>query len=225
MNFLSHFYFDRYTGDSLMVTGTVLPDLIKNAKKEWNIRPEKNSENFSTDKNLSTILKGWNRHLAVDRIFHCSDFFLKHSAAIRVAIAPVLAGSSAKPFFVAHIALEIMLDSLLLTESILGTDRFYSHLKSADRNAINRFLQLNKISETDIFFKFFDEFIEAAYLNNYRDPGNIIYSINRICMRLWPSSFNETQKLQLTAILFDYREILKAAFMDIFNDIEQLLNS
>jgi hypothetical protein len=41
MNFLSHFYFDRHSEDPHLVLGAVLPDLVKNARKDWNLHPER----------------------------------------------------------------------------------------------------------------------------------------------------------------------------------------
>ena len=48
MNFLSHFYFEQQNPDSNMVMGTVLPDLVKNASKDWNFYPQKNEALFMT---------------------------------------------------------------------------------------------------------------------------------------------------------------------------------
>ena len=224
MNFLSHFYFDRHTIDTLQVVGIVLPDLVKNAKKDWNIHPEKNEHKFSADSGLSQILKGWNRHLEVDKYFHSSEFFKEHTSEIRTAVAPFLENSPARAFFVAHIALELMLDSLLLTESVLNTENFYRHLSTCDREVLHRFLQLNNIEQPQIFFSFFDEFIEAEYLNTYREADKIVYAINQICRRIWLDPFSETQKLQLTAVLIDYQLNLRNEFMHIFDQIDESLN-
>jgi acyl carrier protein phosphodiesterase len=224
MNFLSHFYFDRHTTDANRVAGIVLPDLIKNACKSWNIHPEKKTEKFFPEPCLSSILMGWERHLLVDKYFHSSDFFCSHTKNIRTAIAPVLESSTVRPSFVAHISLELMLDSLLQTESILNANNFYFLLNNSNRDALEQFLMLNNITETTIFFNFFEEFIEAAYLNSYREAPNIMYALNRICMRLWIEPFNETQKLQLTAALIQYQEELKKDFMIIFEQIEEQLN-
>lgn len=223
MNFLSHFYFDRFTSDPQKVIGMVLPDLLKNAKKEWNIRPEKHESEYNHPA-LQNIYTGWKRHITVDKHFHCSDFFLSHTTNLRMAIAPFLATSPTRPFFVAHIALELILDSLLLSETALDTTTFYTHLINADKAALTRFFQINNLFETEVFFSFLDEFIEAKYLNTYSNPKEIVYALNRICMRIWDRPFNDTQKLQLTAVIIDYQEKLKKDFMLIFEEIEERLN-
>ena len=224
MNFLSHFYFDRHTIDPLQVVGIVLPDLIKNAKKDWNIHPEKKEHEFLINNGLASIIRGWKRHLEVDKHFHSSDFFKEHTNNIRTAIVPILENSPTRPSFVAHIALELMLDSLLITESIVDAKTFYVLLSESDRNSLEKFLKLNNITDTHIFFNFYDEFLRAEYLNNYREANNIMYALNGICMRVWTDPLTETQKLQLTTVLIDYQIKLKNEFMQIFDQIDAHIN-
>lgn len=220
MNFLSHFYFDRYNSTSEKVIGIVLPDLVKNAKKEWALHPEKNRDLFIFDTYLADILDGWNRHLAVDKYFHCSDFFLEHTQNLRQQIVPILENSPVRPSFVAHIALELMLDSLLITEENINPSDFYSHLNKVKRASLNQFLILNNINDTSPFFNFYDEFIKIAYLNQYTEASTLVYSINRICMRIWNMPFDEILKLKLTAVLISYQEKLKEEFIYIFDYID-----
>ena len=223
MNFLSHFYFDRYSDNPERVMGLVLPDLLKNACKDWSPRPEK-FESFYTDNPVHNIYSGWKRHILVDKYFHCSDFFLHHTKNIRIAISPFLKTSPAKPFFIAHIALELMLDSLLLTEVKIDTALFYSHLNHVDKIALNNFLEINKINDQTIFYSFLEKFIEAQYLESYRDPERITYALNNICKRLWDNPFTEVQKLQLTGVVINYLEKFKGDLTGIFGEIERRLD-
>lgn len=222
MNFLSHFYFDRHNTDPNVVLGGVLPDLVKNARKDWNLHPQKKEALF-TNGGEKSILVGWKRHLTVDRHFHNSAFFLKHTNAIRTAIAPVLAHSLVRPSFVAHISLEIMLDSILLKDNIMDADDFYSSLHQYDRFALNNFLELNMMDDTAHFFKFFDQFLAARYLGSYGESQNIMYAVNRICMRIWPEPFNHTQILQLSTILLAYHDEVHCGYMEIFEEIDKIL--
>ena len=222
MNFLSHFYFDRHSEDPHLVLGAVLPDLVKNARKDWNLHPEKNPE-LSGSSIENSILKGWKRHLTIDRHFHNSSFFAKHTSEIKKAIAPALKNSVVRPSFLAHISLELMLDSTLLTENHIQTEDFYSHLHQSDRIALNRFLERNKMDDTAHFFKFFDRFMESNYLNSYREARHIMYALNRICMRVWKDPLTENEILELTGILTGYHQNLLGNYMEIFEDIDKKL--
>ena len=86
MNFLSHYYFERQNLNSNIVIGTILPDLVKNAEKEWNLFPQKNEELFNKDPKLNSLLTGWKRHLEVDLIFHSSDFFNEQMAKFHLPL-------------------------------------------------------------------------------------------------------------------------------------------
>lgn len=222
MNFLSHFYFDRNTDSPLQVMGVVLPDLMKNANKKWNIHPEKHQDQY-LDSDLLDIFSGWQRHIEVDKYFHCSDFFLHHTHKLRTTIAPFMTSSPARPSFIAHIALELMLDSLLLTEISLDTEKLYSQLGQSSEESLRRFFKINSIDNADEFFSFLEEFIEARYLNTYADPNEIVYALNRICMRIWDNPMNDTQKMQLKAVVMDYLMSLKTNYLTIFEETERRL--
>lgn len=220
MNFLSHFYFDRDTQNPEQVLGCVLPDLVKNANKAWNIHPEKKAHLFEDSEKLKSLLTGWNRHLAVDRYFHSSDFFVDHTQAIRKHIAPILENSVVRPSFLAHISLELMLDSILLTLEEINAFRFYDQLANAARPAVKQFLELNLVTDTARFFRFFDEFLEVNYLHSYSQSENLIYALNRVCMRLWSDPLNDTEKFQLNEVLLEYQKTLEGCYMNIFDDLD-----
>ena len=222
MNFLSHFYFDRHSEDPHLVLGTILPDLVKNARKDWNLHPEKKIELYRSPVEYS-LLSGWKRHLAVDRHFHNSNFFRDHTHAIRDLIIPTLENSLVRPSFLAHISLELMLDSTLLTENHLDAEDLYVHLRQSDRKILQRFLEINNVNDTDHFFTFFEKFIKSNYLNSYRQSENIMYALNRICMRIWKDPLNEEQMQNLSLILSEYHELLKENYMEIYDEISLVI--
>lgn len=224
MNFLSHFYFDREEENPYRIMGMVLPDLLKNANKAWNLRPEKNEHLFVHDDLQLSLLEGWKRHLEVDRYFHSSEFFKRHTSILRLQIVPHLLQSDVRPSFVAHIALELMLDSLLLTELNLDSSHFYDQLQKTDQKVIDKFLQLNNIPESYIFFNFLEGFIRSKYLESYRQPKDIMFAVGKICQRIWPQPFSEEEKLRVAGVLTDYLDVLKDDFITIFNQIEVRLD-
>jgi len=226
MNFLSHFYFDQSAKDPQFILGLVLPDLIKNAHKDWKIHPQKYEELFLADEAHMAILSGWKKHLSVDKYFHSSDFFLHHTHQIKELIQTWLIKSRVWPSFLAHISLELMLDSLLITENMVSVDDFYQQLEKIDRTKLKHFLELNQIPNPEIFFQFYDRFVDSKYLNSYRDSHQISYALNRICMRLWPQGLEQETQHKLNSSLIQYLVVLKSDFRSIFNQIElQLADS
>jgi hypothetical protein len=220
MNFLSHYYFDRDTTNCYHTLGTVLPDLLKNADKTINIHPEKLHH---PDKNINDILLGWHKHVEVDRFFHSSGFFVERSHAVKNLLAPAITGSPVKPFFLGHIALEILLDNLLITNNKVSVDDFYGHLNSCKTEVIKEFLNFSGLKDTDRFFKFYDGFKTSRYLESYVHNHQVTYALKRICMRVWHDPFTPEQEERMTRIITAYRSALQVDFMSIFDYISKLL--
>jgi hypothetical protein len=223
MNFLSHYYFDRAKTNSYEVVGMVLPDLLKNADKGWNAHPEKHEYLFKSDDHLA-LLNGWKRHLAVDQLFHDSTFFKYHQHQIKLQIIETLKGSPVKPFFLGHISLELMLDSLLMAHQMINVDRFYTHLDHVETFVLEEFLIINGIKNTDRFFHFLEIFKKEKYLFSYINPEKITYALRRICMRLWEKPFTLEQETALTYSLLNYKKSLSEEFIFIFDRIDAQLN-
>jgi hypothetical protein len=220
MNFLSHFYFERANDDHDMVMGVVLPDLVKNAHKEWNLNPQKQEEMFAAEKRHASILSGWKKHLEVDRLFHCSDFFREQTAIVKEMILPAVTVGPVKPFFLAHITLELVLDHLLLTSGTINVNTFYKQLSLANSRELQSFLTLAGIPDIAVFNSFLSGFISGKYLLSYQKPENISYALNRICMRLWPQPFTDAQMDLLTSRIREYIKMLAPDFLKIFQELE-----
>jgi hypothetical protein len=216
MNFLSHFYFDRHTTDCYHVLGTVLPDLLKNADKHIVLHPEK-LQHLNPD--VNSIITGWNKHLAVDKYFHSSDFFTVHSHELKKQLLPAIQGSPVKPFFLGHIALELIIDNLLLTTGEVKVDDFYAHLAGCKTETIDEFLTFSGLADTAVFFKFYANFQKSKYLHTYAETHQISYALKRICMRVWKDPFTEQHESQMNEVLGNYRDYLLGSFMTIFEEI------
>ena len=221
MNFLSHYYFDRETTDCYFTLGTVLPDLLKNADKAIILHPEKLTHQ---DPKVNSIIAGWNKHLLVDKYFHSSEFFLTHSHQLKKELAPAIKGSPVKPFFLGHIAIELILDNLLITTNQIKVADFYDHLDNCEESVICEFLLFAGMKNPDVFFRFYEEFKRSRYLNTYINIEQITYALKRICMRVWHNPFTPEQEHEMTGVLLNYRLSLVTKFNEIYDQIEAQLN-
>ncbi len=202
----------------------VLPDLIKNADKSLNLLPEKNVRLNHECEDIKSLLFGWKRHLKVDRVFHSSPFFFHHQHQIKLLIKDAIINSPVKPFFLGHISLELLLDSLLLSENLINVENFYALINKVNDKTLKQFINLNGFEDTDKFFKFFDMFKNEKYLFSYADPEKVTYALKRICMRLWQDPFDEDQERNLTKSLILYKTKLSEEFLPIFELIDSQLN-
>ena len=203
-----------------MVMGVVLPDFIKNTHKDWNLNPHKEEELFTGDDVHQSLLKGWKKHLEVDKIFHSSDFFKEQTAILKQIILPIFNGSPVKPFFLAHIGLELILDHLLVQENLVNINTFYDQLSKANNTGLKSFLQKAGIADEVLFEKFLNGFISSRYLLSYQKIENITYALNRICMRLWTNPFTEPQLDELTKKLEEFKAGIREDYKSIFHTIE-----
>lgn len=204
-----------------MVLGTILPDLIKNAHKDWNLHPQKKEDIFVGD----SLLKGWKRHLEVDLIFHSSNFFTEQMAKLKPLLLPILKDSPVRPSFLSHIGVELLLDHLLVTNGKINIYNLYDHLNAVNDNDLSIFLNKCGYEETSHFFKFLNNFKSSRYLLSYQKLENISYALQRICMRLWNNPFNEETSSLLTEQLAIYKLILEKDYLHIFEEIEAKLKN
>lgn len=223
MNFLSHFYFERQVNDPHRALGSVLPDLLRNMDREIRLFPEKNVALFIDDKHTSQMLKGWCRHLATDRFFHNNIFFLEKTRQLKAHLSPVVLNTPIRASFLSHIALEILLDRLLLKDSWLHENDFYSQLQDVDRESLSTFLRLAGLQDTAVFISFFNAFISDRYLGTYREMAKVTYALDQVCKKFWPQGLNEDKKVQLTEALNTYEEDLAHNYKSIFNEIAEYL--
>jgi acyl carrier protein phosphodiesterase len=222
MNFLSHYYFDRRTTNCYHVLGTVLPDLLKNADKTIILHPQQQQHPTGQ---TNEIYNGWHKHLQVDRHFHNSEFFKTHSHQLKLNLTPAIEGSPVKPFFLGHIALELILDNLLLTTQQLSADDFYQHLNSCNDDVITLFLAQSGMKDPALFLRFFENFKRNKYLHSYAQTQQIAYALKRICMRVWANPFTAEQEEAMNKVIIGYRALLQDNFMQIFTDIEEALSN
>lgn len=193
-----------------------MPDLLKNADKNAIIHPEKLNH---TDPLIQSIIQGWKKHLEVDRYFHNAAFFTHHSHQLKLKLLPALEGSPVKPFFLGHIALELILDNLLLTEHLITADDFYAHLNGCTDEVISEFLSYSGMQDAARFIRFYADFKRSRYLYTYQDIEQVAYALKRICMRIWKNPFTVQQENMFNHLMADYRLRLLPEFITVYEEI------
>ncbi|WP_164122358.1 MULTISPECIES: hypothetical protein [Sphingobacterium] len=223
MNFLSHYYFERYAVDPEQVLGGLLPDLLKNVDKGYSFQLHKYEPALSSTPKSKSITAGWERHVEVDRLFHNSDFFYKHTHQLRIVIEQDILNLPIRASFLAHIALELLLDHELIAHDLLNVGRLYEHLEEVDRKAVAIYLYgLGKV-DIDRFFIFYDKFIASKYIFEYAKVENLPHALFSICKRIWKFEVGDTHIQQLGERLEDYQKEHMSGFLEIYNYITQKL--
>ncbi len=206
-----------------MIIGVVMPDFIKNADKGTNLYPTKVPHLFIQDDKQFSVYKGWTRHIKVDALFHSSDFFTYQTQQLKQLLLPIMGNTVVKPFFLAHIGVELILDHLLILNGKVNIGLFYDALAASDKVAVERFLLNCKMDNTTAFFNFLNGFISSRYLFSYQKIENISTALNRICMRIWNNPFTEAQLALLTKQLIVFVKKMNCEYLSIFDEIEHQL--
>lgn len=220
MNFLSHYYFERYSPNSERVLGSLLPDLLKNVDKRYNFHPQRFEEILFAHPKTMWISEGWYRHIEIDKLFHASDFFLKHAHVLRKKLDPVVAHLPIRASFLAHIALELLLDHLLIDHTLVNPNRLYEHLGQVQKVTIEKYLRT--IGEIDVerFSAFYERFLTSRYILEYADIRNLSHALFNICKRVWTFENAAEDHTRLTECLQEYKEQYLLDYMDIFHEIQ-----
>lgn len=223
VNFLSHYYFDRYAVFPEQVLGGLLPDLLKNADKEYSFQLKKFEDLLPQDPKTKAISEGWNRHVEVDKLFHSSDYFYEHTHKLRKHIEHIVEDLPIRASFLAHIALELVLDYLLIKKEILSVERLYENLEHADRKTLSIYLQHIEGVDLEKFYKFYDSFLESKYIFQYAEIENIPHALFNICKRVWDFSFTQQHANDLAEKLKEYQEQELLDFKEIYTFINDKL--
>lgn len=224
MNFLSHYYFERYSTHSERVLGALLPDLLKNVDKSYNFHPQRFEEAILAHPKTMRISEGWYQHVQVDKSFHSSTFFLNHCHVLRKILVPVLSPYPIRPSFMAHIAIELLLDHLLIAHNMVNPIRLYEHLEQVNKSTIERYLNILGIADTTRFFSFYTEFLTSRYMLDYADLNVIPHALFHICKRVWSFELDKNDIKKLSAVLLDYKENHLLDFSDVFREVQDHLD-
>ncbi|MBK1438734.1 hypothetical protein JHJ32_01940 [Parapedobacter sp. ISTM3] len=223
MNFLSHYYFERYSHNPELVLGSILPDLIKNADRNVTMWPQRYEGRFGNNPKLHSIYHGWTRHMETDRYFHNSAFFYSHTHALKILLTPTVSDTLIRPSFLSHIALELLLDHLLLRNNWVHESDFYAYLGAIDYEMTDRFLRLCEIKDTAFFFVYFNSFMHAQYVQGYWEIEQIASAMINICRRLWDVGINDVHLEGIIDVITDYAATLDGNFHIIFDEIRSKL--
>ena len=220
MNFLSHFYFERFATNPERIVGGLLPDLLKNADKSFVLKPRQYEDELMDNPLLKQLYIGWNRHIEVDRLFHNSSYFFHHTHQLKLNIQSSLVGLPIRPSFMAHIALELLLDHILTLNKAVSIDKFYIALSHVNEDAIRKFLTINQLGDIPKFEKFYQQFIEWQYIYDYAQIEKITGALFNICKRLWQFEVLAEQRELLTEQLNWYLQHQMADTQEIYQYIQ-----
>src|SRR5690606_3416883 len=220
MNFLSHYYYTQANQNPYYTLGAVLPDLFRNYHHDWKFHE---IDVVPDSDDMSWLLKGWLLHIEVDRIFHSSPPFAAHTSHLRKKLVHVFTEPPKRPFFLAHIGFELILDALLIQNKKVNTAKFYQQLESGDSSVLDRFMVQLGVQDTGGFHEFFKNFIASRYLGSYDRPKSLAHALDQIGRRVWIEKFTDFETRNTIEVIDSTMKELNPTFIDVFHWVEKRL--
>jgi hypothetical protein len=180
MNFFAHAY--RFLdADPWFLAGTAVPDWLGMSDRRCRIRPGDAARFRDARSDASQLAAGIAQHQHDDKWFHQTATFAElHFACTRELAARLRGDAKFRPYFVAHILIEMLLDASLAESRTDGLDSYYRALASLDPDQIE--FSVNRMAKrpTVQLAAMVRRFLGERFLFDYAHDEGIAYRINRI---------------------------------------------
>jgi len=184
LNYLAHAY--QHLDDPYFVAGTALPDWMsvidrKNRPRRQYAEPIVGH----SDPRFDAVARGCLQHHADDLWFHQSQAFVTLSTQFAVELRGLLAeGMGHQAGFVGHIAVELLLDAVLIERSPGLLDQYYAVLSSLEAAHVQA--AANAICRQPVtqLVELLPRFIEVRFLQQYVQDESLLRSLNGVMRRI-----------------------------------------
>ncbi len=225
MNYLAHYYFNAIQknvpgGDFHF--GVALPDLVSGYDRRFRFHLSRVELELNGSENRALWL-GVKNHLATDAFFHQSQFFKRSYDAVRqLCIRSLPRELNVRVFFLAHIAVEILLDHALLKSHPALANEFYTALSRTSGTAARTVLEDFFGHPLDRFDIFVNKFMVLRFLESYIDLQNVIGAMNRMLARARQAPITE---LSFHSVLEEALETIETNFSIIADEVSSFQRS
>jgi hypothetical protein len=184
MNYFAHGC--RFFHDPLFLAGTALPDWLNVIDRRTKARSKRAAELLHDDDPVvASMAAGVIQHHADDYWFHGQLPFIDGCVRLSAALRQSLGGDdSPRPSFVAHVAIELLLDSSLMAQQEGGLEGYYRMLGQLHQTDVQRGAErLTGRSIPDIP-RLLEGFLRVRFLSDYRDDAKLLYRLNQVLQRV-----------------------------------------
>lgn len=184
MNFLSHAV--PFLDEPMMAAATGIPDWLSMVDRRIRARARA-AEPFlqSDDRTLRLVARGVVQHVEDDRWFHATRAFAELNLQLAVELRDRLPGDAGfRPTFVAHILIEMLLDSFWIRDDRTLCDRYYAAVEVAASKDVQRCVDIITGKSTDGLVAVIERFIKIQFLYDYRDHERLLFRVNQVLQRV-----------------------------------------
>ena len=184
MNYFAHGR--DYLNDPCFLAGTAIPDWMNVVDRKARLRSKRAALFVDhADPQLAAVAAGVMQHHHDDDWFHRTRVFAELNLQIVGEIRRVLpADDTMRPRFLAHILVELLLDSALIEEDLPRLDQYYQVIDSLDGQLVED--AFNEMAPRPVqgLERFIGLFSAERFLYDYTDDGKLLKRLNQVMRRV-----------------------------------------
>lgn len=205
MNYFAHGM--RFVDRPYFMVGTAIPDMLSVADRNVRMRTPR-VEPFADGSGAvqAEVAGGVLQHLSDDRWFHQTAAFYETTGELTVLFRNVIGSEDGfRPGFLGHIALELLLDGVLIEEQPETLDAYYDAFANVDPAAVEACINRMARDQTTRLAVFLPMFHREQFLRDYLDPVRLLYRLNQVMRRIKLNQLPD----DVVDVLIDAREIVR----------------
>jgi hypothetical protein len=206
MNYLSHYFFNRSRADPHFHVGVAVPDMLSSFQRRCRPDFDKAQQLIGETKSgpLRSFYEGLLNHETGDRLFHSSVYFKEQSQILKAELQELrFEGIRVRMWFLAHIALEILLDYRFIRQSPSLIEDFYDQFQTCRASWIEKSVRtaLKRPQSGQGFEAYTKMFLKSRFLEHYKSFDGVTEAVRRVCLRAKQDPFQDVHLRQLKEAL------------------------
>ncbi len=184
MNYLAHARLGL--DDPYWVAGTALPDWMNVVDRKNRARRARAAAVVEhPDPRIAALARGCVQHHVDDAWFHQTEEFVHLSANLAVELRGMLPPDGGhQSGFVGHIAVELLLDGVLIERDPSLLDRYYRSLAAVDLETLVAGAQRVCLRPAPGLKVLVPKFIQVRFLADYVDDLGLLFRLNGVMRRV-----------------------------------------
>lgn len=178
MNFLSHYHIHSREEDEFNF-GLLFPDFLGIVNRSYKLGQFLNDYSNGS----SAFIHGVDYHVRADAYWHSCTYFKEKCQLLKEVFQSHGFGERPyRPFFMTHVALELLIDRQIVRDQYHLGEGMYASLARVEQDFLGS-LFLEK-AETERMLTFLKKFVEKRYVFLYADNELFVYALNTLFSRI-----------------------------------------
>lgn len=211
MNYFTHAL--PHLRDPVYIAGTALPDWLSVVNRKVRVRTKTLTPFFeSDDPFIAALATGAQRHLDDDGWFHATRGFAEVTAELGLLFRDRLGGTDGfRCGFLAHLALELLLDAVLWEQFPREMDVYYDLLAEVDAARVEAVVTQITGQNPEGLAWLIEHYRREEILRDYADDARLARRLNQVLRRVKLTPLPD----EAPRWLAEARQIVRARVMDV----------